>query len=419
MIRVLHFADSHIGIENYGRLNPESGLSTRVHDFVRRMDEVVAYALNHEADLVVFAGDAFKNRQPNPTLQREFAYRIRDLAEHCPVILLVGNHDLPSNRERASSIEIYETLNVPNVFVGREFGGRVVETRSGLVWVACAPYPIRAQLIEPDEVAGMNIRQTEDFMLNRLITRLNALAEEAAQAEMPRLLTGHFSVAEATAGSERALMLGRDLAVPVSELADPTWDYVALGHIHKHQNLTQGRTGSPPVVYSGSLECIDFGEEGDQKGFCWVELERTSAQNRGETAWHFVPVQNRRFVSLNIDTRGLLRPMEDIFQEIDSHNLTDAIVKVVIRSDEDTSVLIDERPIAAHLLNTAHANYVAAVEKKVDRAVRTRLGDSPEALTPIEVLKRYLGAKDTPADQMAELLEYAEPLLRDDEAAAG
>jgi len=44
-IRILHFADLHIGMENYGRLDPETGLNLRVVDFLRRMDEVVTYAI--------------------------------------------------------------------------------------------------------------------------------------------------------------------------------------------------------------------------------------------------------------------------------------------------------------------------------------------------------------------------------------
>jgi exonuclease SbcD len=118
-IRVLHFSDVHIGMENYGRTDPQTGVSTRVRDFLRRMDEMIDYARAHDVDLVIFAGDAFKSRNPTPTFEREFAYRVQDLAEKCPVVLLVGNHDLPSIERRASSIEIYETLNVPNVTLGR------------------------------------------------------------------------------------------------------------------------------------------------------------------------------------------------------------------------------------------------------------------------------------------------------------
>ena len=101
---------------------------------------------------------------------------------------------------------------------------------------------------------------------------LGDLAQEAEQHAMPRVLAGHFSVSEAKLGSERTVMLGRDVAVATSTLADPAWDYVALGHIHRHQDLNPG--AAPPVVYSGSLERIDFGEEHEPKGFCWVELEQ-------------------------------------------------------------------------------------------------------------------------------------------------
>ena len=121
-VSVLHLADVHIGMENYGRLDPATGLNGRVMDFLRRLAGVVDYALENEVDLVLFAGDAYKSRDPNSTYRREFARRIKRLADAgIPVVLLVGNHDLPAVKRRASSIEIFRTLEVPNVLVaGRE-----------------------------------------------------------------------------------------------------------------------------------------------------------------------------------------------------------------------------------------------------------------------------------------------------------
>jgi len=146
-IRLLHFADIHIGMENYGKTDPQTGISSRVRDFLRRMDEMIDKAKAADVDLVIFAGDAFKNRSPSPTYQREFAFRGLDLAGHCPVVRLVGNHDLPAIQSRASSIEIYETLNVPNVTLGRDYINRVIETRRGPVLVGTAPYPMRGHLL--------------------------------------------------------------------------------------------------------------------------------------------------------------------------------------------------------------------------------------------------------------------------------
>ena len=45
-------------------------------------------------------------------------------------------------------------------------------------------------------------------------------------------------------------------------------DYVALGHIHRYQDRNEG--ASPPVIYSGSIECVSFKEWDTPKGFVIV-----------------------------------------------------------------------------------------------------------------------------------------------------
>ena len=127
-IRLLHFADLHIGMENYGKLDPATGISSRIKDFLDRLDEVVAFATEYDADLVLFAGDAFKTRDPDPTQQREFAKRLKQLADRVPVFMLVGNHDIPGLAARATSIDIFRTLEVSNVTVGRGIGSQVFQT---------------------------------------------------------------------------------------------------------------------------------------------------------------------------------------------------------------------------------------------------------------------------------------------------
>ncbi|MBC8249063.1 MAG: metallophosphoesterase, partial [Anaerolineales bacterium] len=112
-MKLLHFADLHLGVENYGRIDPATGLSTRLMDFLRAYDQVVDYALENDISLVVFAGDAYKTRDPNPTYQREFARRIRRLSTAgIPTVLVAGNHDTPSAVGRAITVEIFATLEV-------------------------------------------------------------------------------------------------------------------------------------------------------------------------------------------------------------------------------------------------------------------------------------------------------------------
>ena len=404
-IRLLHFADVHIGTENYGRTDPATGVSSRVVDFLRRLDEMVDFARDHDVDLAIFAGDAFKSRSPTPTFQREFAYRVQDLAALCPVVLLVGNHDLPSIEKRASSIEIYETLNVPNTILGRDYVLHEIETKRGPVLVGTAPYPARHHLLRDVDIPhNKTIAEIDAVLEEHLNLRLEQLAAEASQYDMPRVLTGHFSVSGASFGSERSVMLGRDVTVMPSAVDNPTWDYVALGHVHQHQCLTLGRAGSPPVVYSGSVERIDFGEEADRKGFVWVELER------GRARWEFIEVTCRPFVTLRIDVRGAGNPTDAVVKEIRRHDLREAVVRVIITADPETDLLLQDRPIQL-ALQEAGANHVAAVTRSVERPARLRLGMSPEGLLPDQLLERYLLSKEIPAERIAVLIEHARQIF--------
>jgi exonuclease SbcD len=402
-IRLLHFADLHVGMENYGHLDPATGINGRVMDFLRRLSDVVDYALENEVDLVIFAGDAYKSRDPNSTYRREFARRIKRLADAgIPVVLLVGNHDLPAVKRRASSVDIFRTLEVPNVLVaGRESLHTLTTRRGDTIQVAAVPYPLRQQLLAHEHHKNKTIAELDALVQELVADNIRALAAQV-DPSLPAVLTGHFSVSEAKLGSERTVMLGRDVVVLRSQLADPTWDYVALGHIHRHQELNSGR--HPPVVYSGSLERIDFGEEGEPKGFVVADVRK------GDTEWQFHPVAARRFVTIRVDVRDQVDPMDAILAAIDRHNVTDAVVRVIIQALAEQEESIHDAGLR-RALSTAY--YAASISKEVERAYRLRLGDDlPEELTPAELLARYLESKDTPPDRVEVLLQHAEEIFQ-------
>ncbi len=401
-IRMLHFADLHVGMENYGKIDPLTGTSSRVRDFLDRLDELIEHALQHEADLAVFAGDAFKSRDPNPTQQREFAQRIKRLADAMPTLLLVGNHDMPGMPSKASSVDIFQALDVPGVFVGRKPEGRVVETRRGKVYLAWIPYPMRNRMLSSEAHQGKSIEELEVALRATVSDILRQLAEEAAAHDMPRVLVGHLSVGEAKYGSERTVMLGGDVAVQISNLADPAWDYIALGHIHRHQSVHGDRY--PPVVYSGSLERIDFGEEKEDKGFCWVQLARQA------TTWEFVPVHARPFHTVNVDVRQSKDPMQAVLAAVAKAPAADAVVRVIIQLRSDQQVALREREIENALADAASVSIVREVEIEA----RARLGDlAPEKMTPLELVEKYFQTRDEPPERIQALMTKAEELLHD------
>lgn len=408
-LHVLHFADVHIGMENYGAVDSETGLNSRVVDFLRRMEEMTDYAKEHAVDLVIFAGDAFKTRTPNPTYQREFAWRIRDLAALAPVVMIVGNHDTPPQKIKANTLEIYETLDVPNVYVFADYEVQSIPTQRGMVVVGAAPYPIRSRVEEywTDETRPATVKQADELVEATVSQRLRDMAAEAddlAGDEIPRVLIGHFTVRGAKLGSERGVMLGRDAQIALSVVADPRWDYVAMGHIHKHQNLTANRDDAPPVVYSGSLERIDFGEEEDVKGFCWVELVR------GATRWQFVTVQTRPMVTVRADLRKDYQPTQTVIGLLEGYELKEAVVRIVLQLTPETNTLFNDNQIRDSL-RRAGVFHVAAIRRDVERSERARLGENPEEQSHLELLSRYFDHHQVAAPRKAQLLEIAERLM--------
>jgi len=407
-IRLVHFADLHVGMENYGRLDPATGTSSRTRDFLDRLDEVVDYALVHQADLVIFAGDAFKTRDPEPTQQREFARRIKKLADKIPTLLLVGNHDLPGTASKATSLDIYHVLDIPNVIVGYKPESRLVQTAHGPVYLAWMPYPARNRLLVDEEHKSKSLPELEQALRDAVTNYIRELSEQAARQDAPRILAGHFTVSGAVFGSERSVMLGSDVAVTKSAVADPAWDYVALGHIHKHQNLTKGESGVPPVVYAGSLERIDFGEENEPKGFCFVEI------TRGKTEVEFVPVRARPFHTIRVDVKTEDQPTPAVLDAIALRKpeLQDAVVRVIVSMTNEQAGLLDERAVQKAAEGASHLS----IQTEIREEARTRLGtDSAESLTPLELLERYLRAKAVDEDRTAEFLRAAEELMKDDD----
>jgi len=101
-VKILHFADAHIDIANYGRHDPETGLPYRVVDFLKSLDCIIDAAIAERVDLVIFAGDAYKDRNPQPTFQRAWGERMMRLSRAgIATILLVGNHDIAPADHRA------------------------------------------------------------------------------------------------------------------------------------------------------------------------------------------------------------------------------------------------------------------------------------------------------------------------------
>lgn len=407
-MRLLHFSDLHLGVENYGTLNPKTGLSTRVDDFLRSFDEVIDYAIRQQVEAVLFSGDAFKNRDPNPTIQRLFARRIRRLAEAAiPTVLLIGNHDLPSIAARATAMEIYEALEIPCIHVSRWPDYLRIPTRSGVLQVVTLPWISRSTLMSREEIRELSSDEIQRHMAEKVVAVLDELVQELDPA-LPAVLLAHLSLEGAKLGSEQSIMLGEDLVLDTGELSVRAFDYVALGHIHKHQRVT----ANPPTVYAGSVERVDFGEEHEEKGFVIVDIHEDAAGKRVADAT-FHPVKARPFLTLRITaTSG--DPLADVQREIERQAaaIPGSIVRVIVSLPAEHEELLRTEDVR-RLLQEQGAHYIAKVVRDVDLQTRARVDiRDEEALDPLVMLERWLTQRDMPEQQRRKVLEQGKTLIQ-------
>jgi exonuclease SbcD len=254
----------------------------------------------------------------------------------------------------------------------------------------------------------MNPDQVNEAIQERLARAIRSEAE-SLDPDIPAVLSGHLSVGEATLASEQSMMIGRDYVLMKSDLALPQLDYVALGHVHRHQVLNT----RPHVVYSGSLQRIDFGEEKDRKGFCIVDLDPSLPPGSRLTEFSFEPVAAREFVTVAVEvSSGDLDPTATVLQAISRHRLEDAVVRVQIRLPATLEPHLRDADISQALEG---AHFVASVSRELEEQRRTRLeSDYTKAMDPREVLGVYLAQRDVSVDRAKVLMDYAQQLIEDD-----
>jgi exonuclease SbcD len=181
---------------------------------------------------------------------------------------------------------------------------------------------------------------------------------------------------------------------------------VALGHIHKHQVLRD----DPKVVYSGSLERVDFSEEKDDKGFCVVDLDPSAPRGLRLQDFQFQRVDARPFVTIDVPIhQGDDDPTATVVRSIMARDVREAIVRLRMSLPADLDHRVREQDLR-HALSGAH--YVAAITRDVDQDRRTRIPAAvAEGLTPIDALRIYLEGREMEPERKEKVLSIAEELV--------
>ncbi len=397
-MKLLHFADAHIDMANYGRHDPVTGLPLRVLDFLKSLDTIVDTAIERKVDLVIFAGDAYKDRSPAPTFQREWGKRIMRLSQaKIPTLLLVGNHDISPSIGRAHALQEFKTLQVPYV--------KVLDAPELLkpenIWdvplqVIAMPWVARSGLM----AATGESDSTQAFSrIEENISELISSFIDECDSSMPIILTAHASIEGAKFGGERLVMLGNDLVLTGSLVKNPKFSYVAMGHIHKPQDVNEGH--QPPVIYPGSIERVDFGEAKEERFFVIVDVEKGR-----DTEVEWIQLTGvRKF----IDRRTTLKSSENVTEFLKQalpspKEMSEAIIRLVVEYPREWDSVIDESALRKYTADAFEFHFI----KRPQIESRSRIDGEQvvSSLSPLDLLDQYMNsAKVSNADELKKLAQ--------------
>jgi len=205
-------------------------------------------------------------------------------------------------------------------------------------------------------------------------------------------------------GNERSVMLGRDMVLSPAIVKDKRLDYVALGHIHKHQNLNPD--GHHPVIYPGSIERVDFGEINDEKIFISAQLEKGNT-----TTFQAIPLQGRKFISKTVTVSDADQVQEQIMRALpDSNDMADAIFRLILTYPRDWEPMIDAEAIR----NACETAFEFHFVRRPISESRLRLpGDGLVGkMTHAQLLEKYWETVNTEPDEIKVLNDIAGEIIR-------
>ncbi len=399
-IRLIHVSDIHFGSgESHGRINPDTGLNTRFEDFTNALKRTVDYAIDNGADIFLFSGDAYRNASPEPIYQKMFALELKRLsASNIKTVLVVGNHDQILRSSQSHAMSVFQSLEVAGVLTIDKPGLHVIDTKNGALQLIGVPHVTRHNLMTMEKYANLSAQQIDDVLIHHVADLLRSYYEDL-DPEIPSVVTAHMSLDRAVAGIEEELLLGYTLTFPADMFVDERVDYVALGHIHKHQII---REEHPAIVYAGSLERVDFGEAKEDKGFVDVALERKT------TSYSFKSISPRPFITVDVDTVGKDDPTAAIVNRVTREAVSGCVLRVRYRVEQERLLMVDEGAIYA----AAGACMSVKVQPQlVHEHVRGRLPALTETsvASPLTALSTYLD--EVAPDRKDRLLDRAKAVM--------
>jgi len=439
--RVMHTADLHLESGySHGNVDKEGGLNSRFTDFADTWLQVCGRAVHEGVDLLVFAGDLARTREPSPTALRAFAAGLRLATDALiPALIVLGNHDTAASPGRASALDIFHdpsrgvyvsgrpellTLRPKDPDDGRlllcEATPSRIASDRGAPLIATLPAVPRSFAAAQD-ADGLSRDELDARIARGLMETARGLYAQAAVADRqelregltrgPRILVAHHTVSGAATSTEQATTFFGEPVLPLADLKEIGFDAIMLGHIHRRQAL--GTTGTP-TVYCGSPERVDFGEAGEEKTVALWAFERHPAAPFGPVSVEYIPTQARPFITIRLQDDPVFDGAPTIPAPELAQDFTGAVVRLIYKGEADHAARIDRAGIVRQLAGYG-AVKVVGPEVELVRPALIRDAALADAAGPLEALTRYLDGKLIEGPDREKLLAALGKLIEEQE----
>ena len=348
-MKIITFADAHIGISTYSTIDPKTNLNTRVLDSLNGINQIINYAEENNIKYILFAGDMFKNALPSPTLVREINKRIKASAEKgIKWIIQDGNHDVSPLETAKSALDPLSTLKVENVEHTRFEKTYMIDNNIRVL--------VLPTYTTQEEVENILSKYNDDIKT---------------------IVMGHFTSLNAKLNDW--LIASNEDAIDIKIFQKPNILAVVLGHLHKHQILNT----NPLSYYCSSTIRTDFNEEHDKKGFVVLDID-----NNYNVSYIFKEIKTQEFLSVKMDLVGEDDAQANVMAYLNhiKNDLNDKVVRVQLTLDKENN--IDDNEILEFLKNN-NVSYIANISKIFDREQLIRNKDINEQITEEEALREY------------------------------
>jgi DNA repair protein SbcD/Mre11 len=341
-MKILHTSDWHIGHKLYGNDRTEEHQS-----FFKWLIKTIH---SENIDVLLVCGDIFDVGYPSNMALKTYYQLLKDLIRTNlrKVIITGGNHDFVSTLEAPR--EILKVLNVTVVGGATEnLQDEIIEIKddrgeTGVV-IAAVPFLREKDIRTPvsGESANERIKATRGGIIKHYID-LAHLVDKYKAKNIPVIATGHlYMQGTRLSDSERDIHLGNQAGVAASAFP-ATFDYYALGHIHRSQLINE----TPAVIYSGSPIALSFSEQHNKKSVRIIET------GEGKLSHTKLEIPNARLLKSFV---GTYRQITEKLNDFKLDSSMPAWLELSIREEDYDPLLARETSAFVEEMNKSNRNF--------------------------------------------------------------